>query len=99
MAESSERLKSRLRASALTVLLRHGVQEDELRVDESAPEAPAHCELSAHRIRIHLTDRSASFQARGGRWSGERKDYPSDGALVATFEEELHRALSGRSRS
>lgn len=90
-----ERLEPRLRAAALVILRRHGIAEDELQFDFAKPGAAAACVITGHRIRIHVDDKRADFQARGGRWSGARRDFPSAGALVAALEEALHRALSG----
>jgi len=91
-------LQTKLRESALVVLRRHGVSEEELQFHGPKPGAPAFCEISGHRIRIHLDEERATFHARGGRWSAGRADYPSTGSFVADFEEQLDRALSGRWR-
>lgn len=91
-------LQPRLREAALMILLRHGTGEDELRVESSEPGKPPYLELNAYRIKIHLNPTSATFLVKGGRWSGDRKDYPSAGAFIAEFEEKLNRALSGRWR-
>lgn len=97
MTGPEERLSPRLRESALMVLRRSGVGEDELTL-ETPKEDPRACLIKGHRIRIHVDDARADFQARGGRWAGARRDYPSTGAFVADFEDQLHRALSGRWR-
>lgn len=99
MTPSETSLQPKLREAALTVLRHHGVAEDELTFEgPEKPTEPPFCLMRAHRIRVHVDDRSAAFEVRGGRWSGMRADYPSVGAFVAALEEELHRALSGERR-
>lgn len=89
----SDLLEPRLRESALTVLLRHGILEEELRLEPNEPGDPASCRIQGHRVNIHVDDGSAAFKVRAGRWSGARKDFPSVGAFVAAFEQALHDAL------
>lgn len=91
-----ERLEPKLRESALFVLRRHHVSQDDLQLEENEPGKPASCLIKGHRVRIHLDDRSAAFQVKAGRWSGARPDYPTAGAFIADFERELDEALSGR---
>jgi hypothetical protein len=89
-------LQPRLRESALMILLRHGTGEHELAFEVNEPGQPEYLELAAHRIKIQLNASSAAFLVKGGRWSGDRRDYPSAGAFVAEFEDRLNRALAGR---
>jgi hypothetical protein len=88
---------ARLRESALTVLRRHHVAEDELTF-ETPKEDPSACVIKGHRIRIHVDERRADFSVRQGRWSGARQDYPSSGSFVSAFEDALDRAISDRWR-
>lgn len=88
-------LEPRLRESALIVLRRHHVAEDELQLEMNEPGRPVYCEIRGHRVRIHVDDLSASFAVRTGRWSGARKDFPTTGAFIAAFEEALNQALTG----
>lgn len=94
MGNSSERLEPRLRDSALILLRRHGIAEDELRLESSEPGQPPSCAIRGHRVRIQVDDRSAAFKVRAGHWSGARVDFPSAGAFIAAFEEALHDAFS-----
>lgn len=91
----SDRLTPKLKDSALVVLRRHGVAEDELQIEGSEPGHPASCLIKGHRVRIHVDDGSAAFSVRAGRWSAARKDYPTVGAFVADFEQALNDALTG----
>jgi hypothetical protein len=90
----TERLEPKLRESALMVLRRHGIGEDDLRLEENEPGQPPSCLIRGHRVRVHVDDRAATLNVRTGRWSGARADYPTPGAFIAAFEEALHDALS-----
>lgn len=85
----------KLRDSALLILRRYGTSDEELLVEESEPGKPPYCELRGHRVKVHVDDFSATFLVKGGRWAGSRQDYPSAGAFVADFEENLAKAMSG----
>ncbi len=95
MEQTSERLEPKLRDSALMVLRRHHIAEDDLQVEANEPGKAIYCIIRGHRVRVQLDDRSVAFHVRGGRWSGSRVDYPTTGSFVAAFEEALHGALSG----
>lgn len=95
MTFSGERLEPRLRETALIVLRRHDIGENDLQLETNEPHEPPSCLIRGHRVRVHVDEGSASFRVRAGRWSGRRADYPTAGAFVAAFEEELHGALSG----
>ena len=95
MIFSRERLESRLRETALIILRRHAIGEDDLQLERNEPHEPASCLISGHRVRVHVDEESAAFRVRSGRWSGRRADYPTAGAFVAAFEEALHGSLSG----
>lgn len=90
----TDRLEPRLRASALTVLRRHGIAEDELELVKNEPGEPASCLIKGYRVRIEVDDGSAVFAVRAGRWRGARGDYPTTGAFVDAFENALHAALA-----
>ncbi len=90
-------LSPRLRESALTVLRRHHVAEDELAF-ETPKEDPRACVIRGHRIRVHVDDGRADFNVRSGKWSGAREDFPSTGSFVAAFEDALDKAISDRWR-
>lgn len=90
-----ERLEPRLRESALIILRRHGIGEDDLRLEPNEPHEPASCLIRGHRVRVEVNDDSVAFRAKAGRWSGRRADFPTAGAFVAAFEEALNDALSG----
>jgi hypothetical protein len=92
---TAERLEPRLRETALIILRRHGIGEDDLQLEANEPHQPPSCLIRGHRVRVEVDDGSAAFRARAGRWSGRRADYPTAGAFVAAFEEALHGALSG----
>jgi hypothetical protein len=94
METTTERLEPKLRESALMVLRRHGIGEDDVRLEENEPGNPASCLIRGHRVRVHLDDRSAAFQVRAGRWSGARVDFPTAGSFIAAFEEALQDALT-----
>jgi hypothetical protein len=89
-----ERLEPRLRETALIVLRRHSIGEDDVSLQENERHEPTSCLILGHRVRVQLDDDSATFRVRSGRWSGRRVDYPTAGAFVAAFEEALHGALS-----
>jgi hypothetical protein len=92
---TGERLEPRLRETALIVLRRHSVGDDDVRLEENEPHEPPSCLIVGHRVRVQLDDDSATFRVRSGRWSGRRADYPTVGAFLAAFEDALHGALSG----
>jgi hypothetical protein len=91
----AERLEPRLRETALIILRRHHIGEDDLQFETNEPHEPPSCLITGHRVRIQVDDGSVAFRVRSGRWSGRRGDYPTAGAFVAAFEEELNGALSG----
>ena len=94
MNPTTEALEPRLRESALMVLRRHGIAEDELRIEGNEPGRPAFCLIRGHRVRVHVDDRSAALNVRTGRWSAARPDFPTAGAFIAAFEAALHEALT-----
>ena len=94
----SEPLEAKLRESALTVLRRYGVSEEELQADASKPGAPPYYEWRGHRIKVHVDASSATFLVKGGRWTARREDFPSAGSFLAEFETQLARAISGEWR-
>jgi hypothetical protein len=94
MTFSRERLEPRLRETALIILRRHEIGEDDLQLEKNEPHEPPSCLINGHRVRVHVDEGSAAFRVRSGRWSGRRADYPTAGAFVAAFEEALHGALS-----
>jgi hypothetical protein len=91
-------LQPKLRESALMALQRYGTGEDELQIETNEPGKTPYCEMSAHRIKIQLNATSATFLVKGGRWSGDSRNYPSAGSFIADFEEHLIKALSGNWR-
>jgi len=95
MTSTGERLEPRLRETALIVLRRHDIGEGDLQVDANEPHDPPSCLIRGHRVRVEINDESVAFRVLAGRWSGRRADYPTTGAFVAAFEEELDGALSG----
>ena len=95
MTNFDERLEPRLRETALILLRRHHIGEDDLRLAVNEPHEPPSCLISGHRVRVEVDDGSVAFRVMAGRWSGRRVDYPTAGAFVAAFEEALHAALSG----
>ncbi|MDE2140798.1 MAG: hypothetical protein KGL74_03725 [Elusimicrobia bacterium] len=95
MTSSVERLEPRLRDTALIILRRHHIGEDDLQLEANEPHEPPSCLIRGHRVNVHVDDDSAAFRVRSGRWSGRRADYPTAGAFLAAFEEALHGALSG----
>jgi hypothetical protein len=95
MTPSAERLEPRLRETALIMLRRHSIGEDDLQLEPNEPHEPAFCLIRGHRVRVEVNDDSAAFRVRSGKWSGRRADYPTAGAFVAAFEEALQAALSG----
>lgn len=95
MTTSGERLEPRLRETALIVLRRHHIGEDDLQISKNEPREPASCLIRGHRVRVEVDDGSVAFRVMSGRWSGRRADYPTAGAFVAAFEEELNGALTG----
>lgn len=95
MTISSERLEPRLREIALIVLRRHDIGEGDLRLEKNEPHEPPSCLIRGHRVRVEVNDESVAFRVLSGRWSGRRADYPTAGAFLAAFEEELQGALSG----
>lgn len=90
-----ERLEPRLRETALIILRRHHIGEDDVRLAANEPHEPPSCLISGHRVRVEVNDESVAFRVHAGRWSGRRADYPTAGAFVAAFEEALQGALSG----
>ena len=95
MTPSAERLEPRLRETALIILRRHHIGEDDLQLEPNEPHEPPFCLIRGHRVRVEVNDDSAAFRVLSGRWSGRRKDFPTAGAFVAAFEEALNGALSG----
>lgn len=95
MTSSTERLEPRLRETALIVLRRHHIGDGDLQLEQNEPHDPPSCLIRGHRVRVHVDEGSAAFRVRSGRWSGRRADYPTAGAFIAAFEEELNGALSG----
>jgi hypothetical protein len=95
MTPALERLEPRLRETALIVLRRHHIGEDDLRFETNEPHEPPSCLITGHRVRVQVDDGSVAFRVRSGRWSGRRVDYPTVGAFVAAFEEALNGALEG----
>ena len=93
MTTSLERLEPRLRETALIVLRRHHIGEDDLQFAANEPHEPPSCLISGHRVRVQVDDGSVTFRVHAGRWSGRRVDYPTAGAFVAAFEEALNGAL------
>lgn len=91
-------LGPRLRESTLTVLRRYGVSDADLQVEDAEEGKPFHVQFSGHRLKITLTASSVAFSVKGGRWSGDRADYPSAGSFTADFEEKLAKAVSGQWR-
>lgn len=91
----TEALEPRLRESALIVLRRHHIGEDDVRLEKNEPHEPPSCEIRGHRVNVHVDDSSAAFRVHAGRWSGRRADYPTAGAFIAAFEEALEAALRG----
>ncbi len=96
MSATSGHLESKLRDSALMVLRRHGIAEDEVQLEANEPGKPPSCLIRGHRVRIHVDDISAAFHVRAGRWSGANADFPTTGSFLAAFEEALNDALSDR---
>jgi hypothetical protein len=95
VTSSTERLEPRLRETALIVLRRHHIGDGDLQLEQNEPHDPPSCLIRGHRVRVHVDEGSAAFRVRSGRWSGRRADYPTAGAFIAAFEEELNGALSG----
>ena len=95
MESSTESLESRLRETALIILRRHHIGEDDLQLETNEPHESPSCLIKGHRVRVEVDDSSAAFRVHTGRWSGRRIDYPTSGAFVAAFEEALNGALSG----
>jgi len=95
MTFTSERLEPRLRETALIILRRHHIGEDDLQLEANEPHEPPSCLIRGHRVRVEVDDGSVAFRVMSGRWSGRRVDYPTAGAFVAAFEEALHGALAG----
>jgi hypothetical protein len=91
---SPERLEPRLRETALIILRRHHIGEDDLQLEPNEPHQPPYCLIRGHRVRVEVDDGSVAFRVHSGRWSGRRVDYPTAGAFVAAFEEALNGALS-----
>lgn len=96
MTTAAERLEPRLRETALIILRRHDIGEGDLKLEMNEPHEAPSCLITGHRVRVHVDESSASFRVMSGRWSGRRVDYPTAGAFVAAFEEELNGALEGR---
>lgn len=95
MTFTGDSLEPRLRETALIMLRRHGIGEDDLQLEENEPHEPPSCLIRGHRVRVEVDADSATFRVMSGRWSGRRLDYPTAGAFVAAFEEALHGALAG----
>lgn len=95
MASTAERLEPRLRETALIVLRRHDIGDDDVRLEMNEPHEPPSCLIRGHRVRVEVDDHSVAFRVMSGRWSGRRADYPTTGAFVAAFEEALNGAFSG----
>ena len=93
MTVTSERLEARLRETALIILRRHHLGEDDLQLEKNEPLEPPSCLIRGHRVNVHVDEGSAALRVRSGRWSGRRADYPTAGAFVAAFEEALDGAL------
>ena len=94
----SESLEPKLREAALTVLRRYGTSDEDLQVEEAEEGKPSYTEYRGHRIKITVNATSAQFLVKGGRWSGDRADYPSAGSFIADFEAMLSKAMSGNWR-
>lgn len=95
MPSSADRLEPRLRETALIVLRRHHIGDDDVRLEPNEPHEAPFCLISGHRVRVEVNDDSAAFRVMSGRWSGRRADYPTAGAFLAAFEEALDGALKG----
>ena len=95
MAIPVEKLEPRLRETALIVLRRYHIGDDDVQFEENEPHQPTLTLIKGHRVRVEVNDDSVSFRVMAGRWSGRRSDYPTPGAFVAAFEEALNGALSG----
>ncbi len=95
MSTSGDRLEPQLRETALIILRRHHIGEDDLQLEKNEPHEPPSCLIRGHRVRVELDDGSVAFRVMSGRWSGRRVDYPTAGAFVAAFEEALDGALTG----
>lgn len=93
-SERSERLEPRLREAALIILRRYDIGESDLQLEANEPHEPPSCLIRGHRVRLEINDESVSFRVLAGRWSGRRADFPTAGAFIAAFEEELNSALS-----
>jgi hypothetical protein len=94
MTISAEPLEPRLRETALIILRRHHIGEDDLQLEANEPHEPPSCLIRGHRVNVQVDDGSVAFRVHSGRWSGRRADYPTAGAFIAAFEEALHSALS-----
>ena len=94
MNATGERLEPRLRETALIVLRRHHIGEDDLQLETNEPHEAPFCLIKGHRVNVQVDDGSVAFRVHSGRWSGRRGDYPTAGAFIAAFEEALHAALS-----
>ena len=95
MTSSGERLEPRLRETALILLRRHHIGDDDVQLVMNEPHEPSSCVIRGHRVRVEVDGSSVAFRVMSGRWSGRRVDYPTAGAFVAAFEEALQGALSG----
>ena len=94
MTPATDQLLAKLKESALMVLRRHGVGEDEVQIEKNSPKELPSWLIKGHRVRIHVDEASATFAVRAGRWRGACADYPTAGAFIADFEDQLNRALS-----
>jgi hypothetical protein len=56
MTISSERLEPRLRETALIVLRRHNIGEDDLQLEVNEPHEPSSCLIRGHRVRVQVDD-------------------------------------------
>ena len=92
---TAERLEPRLRETALIILRRYNIGEDDLQFETNEPHEASFCLIRGHRVRVEVNDDSVAFRVLSGRWSGRRGDFPTVGAFIAAFEEALNGALSG----
>lgn len=84
----------KLEDSALVMLRRHGISEEEVQVEREEPGHAPYALIRGHRVRIDIYPLSVSFSVRSGRWAGAREEFVSAGAFLAAFEEALDAALA-----